>query len=368
MHFFTNSEIKAFVSCRQKHQWQYNEGGTGITKYSGNGGSRARELGSVVHEGLDGYHRQSAAQETAPLDLALALATARAGDSADLADTATEILRGYDAFYRANPVQGEIIGVEVPFAIQLHPDVVLTGKIDAVVRNTDGTLSVFEHKTAASVDDRYFMRLLVDFQIRLYAVALSRDLRFRSDPETPAVVRSCYYNVLCSKPPCQPSVLKNGALSVKHGIATTPEIYRAKMSELGIPEEGEYAELLQRLDQQGSKPFYQRREYLYRQQDVASFWDMILRITREMADGSFIYKNTTECSSFSGCEYLELCGGDRAVSEYYQKEQRHNELAGVDIRQLLSYDTGATGLSDLEAAFPVPPPSPVYPAAPSSFI
>lgn len=201
LHLLTSSRLRTAQECPRRHLYRYD---LCRTPY---GTSRASELGTAVHAGLEAWwvairegaekyalpSAVRAAEDASPFDEPFTLAMIRA------------LVVGYDAAWSEWAATVEVLGVEVPFSTELtHPvtGVVsstwrVAGKIDALVRLSDGRVAIIEHKTTsmdASAGSDYRRKLTLDPQVSTYfdgaeALGLKADL--------------CLYDVL-RKPSIKP--------------------------------------------------------------------------------------------------------------------------------------------------------------------
>jgi putative RecB family exonuclease len=153
------SQVKTYLRCPRQYQMRYVLGAEPEFV------PRNLVLGSAVHEGLAAYYRSVMQTSESPeqdVGLAALHATLEAakknrvpleeGDD-DLEAVGTGLLRVfYETVYQDPPV---VVGVEVPFAVELHDPVTgevleekLVGALDLVVEQESQNV-VVEHKTAA---------------------------------------------------------------------------------------------------------------------------------------------------------------------------------------------------------------------------
>ncbi|MGB8297475.1 MAG: PD-(D/E)XK nuclease family protein [Polyangia bacterium] len=153
------SQVKTYLRCPRQYQMRYVVGAEPEFV------PRNLVLGSAVHEGLAAYYRsvmetsESPEQDVGLAALHASLEAAKKNrvplekGGEDLEAVGTGLLRTfYEAVYQEPPV---VVGVEVPFAIELHDPVTgevleekLVGALDLVVRESERHV-VVEHKSAA---------------------------------------------------------------------------------------------------------------------------------------------------------------------------------------------------------------------------
>lgn len=202
IHLLTSSRLRLYQSCPRAHHYRYEVGLTPTAPETG-----ARALGTAVHAGLEAWwlawcegaekyalpSAVRAAEDAFPFDEPFTLAMIRA------------LVVGYDAAWSEWAATVEVLGVEVPFSTELtHPvtGVVsstwrVAGKIDALVRLSDGRVAIIEHKTRsgdAAAGSDYRRKLTLDPQVSTYFLG-AEALGFPAD--------LCLYDVLC-KPAIKP--------------------------------------------------------------------------------------------------------------------------------------------------------------------
>ena len=202
IHLLTSSRLRSFQSCPRAHHYRYEVGLTPTAPETG-----ARALGTAVHAGLEAWwlawregaekyalpSAVRAAEDALPFDEPFTLAMIRA------------LVVGYDAAWSEWAATVEVLGVEVPFSAELTHPVTgvasstwrVAGKIDALVRLSDGRVAIVEHKTRsgdAAAGSDYRRRLTLDPQVSTYFEGV-RALGYTAD--------LCLYDVLC-KPAIKP--------------------------------------------------------------------------------------------------------------------------------------------------------------------
>jgi hypothetical protein len=173
----TSTRLTALRKCLRLHYLRFEFGLTRVRQ------EEPRRFGSGFHHGRELFNAGVSR------DLAIQAATERyeiVPDWADPTDWAVEretlaaLLSGH--FWRYQQDDVESVAVEQAFDIPLvNPDIgavsrkfALAGKIDAIVRLSDGRLAVLEYKTAGediSPEAEYWQRLRCDAQISVYVLA-----------------------------------------------------------------------------------------------------------------------------------------------------------------------------------------------------
>lgn len=343
LHLLTSSRLRTAQECPRRHLYRYE---LCRTPY---GTSRASELGTAVHAGLEAWWvaiREGAAQYA----LASALSAAEAAyptDDAYAAALLRALVFAYDARWSEWAQTCEVIGVEVAFEAPLrHPTREgvfarswrVAGKIDALVRMADGRVAIVEHKTTAmdaSAGSDYRRKLTLDPQVSTYfdgaeALGIKADL--------------CLYDVL-RKPNIKPLLAtplesqkrtKAGALYAnqrEHDETATQ--YEARLIETiaADPEKHLLHAEIVRSDEE-------------REAHAWALWHAVRQIedTRRAyresgCDARAVPQNPGACLTRGRCDYLDVCEGTASVTDdarFKALETAHPELPE------LSHDNATT--------------------------
>lgn len=280
----TYSMFTAWLSCRQKFDYRYNQ--CIVPREN----AVALAFGSAVHAGLETWFKSH------DIDKAVEMA-----DRSDLSDTdrvkATELVRGYWEKYPRESFT--VIDIEREFSTPLiNPKTgcpsktwELAGKVDGIIEQ-NGELYILEHKTTSKADDDYFNRVEIDMQLAFYAIAIQQVL------ERPVV----------------------GAL---YDVIEKPAI------RLKTNEDIDSFRLRVRDDIDGDN--YVRRFIRFADGFLTMRQSLLWAMCREIRHGA-ICPNTSACLQFSTCPYLPLCrafGDLQSVPEFYTKRPPHEELSHV---------------------------------------
>ena len=319
------SEINTWLSCRAKHDFRFNHLLVPAEE------RQPLTLGRAVHIGLEVWYL------TSNLDHALqAMAEYLEGSSysEELVPLASGMLTGYVEHWRGQD-DFEVLHVEMPFRVPLVTPTGrasrifdLVGRVDMVVKKADGSIWLVEHKTVGNKDPHYFRRLETDNQIRAYAWAVSRFLGVS--------IRGVLYNVLRSKLPVEPDVLKNGTISKRANIDTTLDVFQAALARTNS-NPVDYVEIIERLRTEDNT-FFMRKELEIPAEDLQRWALETYAITRDMRRSRIVYRNPTACALHGGCEYRDICAGllpaDEVSTRYRSIVLKHPELSDVDLDSL----------------------------------
>lgn len=253
-----------------------------------------------------------------------------ATDPYDLA-RAEVMLRGYDARWGAE--RYDVLDVEAEFRAPLvNPDTgrasqtwILGGKIDVIVRETDGARRtlVVEHKTTsddAGVGSDYIKRLRLDGQVSTYFDGAAARLG--------APIDGCIYDVLVkpcirplrATPPESRKYTKDGRLyATQREADETPDEYRARLIEkiAASPDEFYVRAEVVRLD--GEMDDHRR-----------DTWELGRELRESVLAGRFP-RNPDACVRYGRtCEFFGVCTGEARLDDpaaFTRVENVHGELA-----------------------------------------
>ena len=172
MNLLTSSRIRAAHACPRLDHYRY---GLGLVAPS----TGAMAFGTAIHAGLEAWW--ATIRDGLPgdaLDAALAVLDCQPlADPYDLA-RAEAMLVAYDVRWLRWACSVEVLAIEAEFRAPLrHPDGrtartwSLAGKLDALVRLSDGRVAIVEHKTTsrdAGAGTEYRARLTLDPQVSVY--------------------------------------------------------------------------------------------------------------------------------------------------------------------------------------------------------
>lgn len=323
----TASRLRAFRTCARLHQFRYVEG------WRPREASEALRFGSLFHVGLEAWWTAAANPAAGPLDSALAAVAFRGADLFEQARV-EELLRGYDAAWRADVSAYEVLGVEVAYRAPLMNPATnlarsrtwqLAGKIDAIVRRReDGRVLVVEHKTTgdeiASDADSYWSTLALDHQISGYVLG-AEALGHQVDEILYDVAKKPGIKPLKATAPDARKYTKDGRLYANQREADeSPEEYRARL----------------RAEIESDRPRYFRRRTIPRtESQIRDFlydaWQQG-RSMHEMAKEGFAPRNPEACHRFGTCAFWLVCSTgthpSEHVNDYDHNENVNPELSG----------------------------------------
>ena len=313
----TSTRLSSLRRCPRLHFFRYEVGLTRIRT------ATPLRFGSGYHKGME-LHALGASDETLFECVLAEYETlphwADATEWAVERETLKTLLSGH--FWRYGQDDLQFLAVEVPFEIPLaNPDTgavsrsfTVAGKIDAIVRLSDGRLAVLEYKTAGediAPDSEYWLRLRCDGQISQYVLA-ARALGYD--------VATVIYDVT-RKP------------SIRLRQNETPEAFGQRL-----------------LADLGERPdfYFQRREVPRLEDELAEYqaelWQQaqaLLELRRRaahLADPARAHFRNVSKMTCSNCEFAELCLNGVRVdpacppSGYQVLSDVHPELAAVEVQ------------------------------------
>lgn len=301
----TASRLREARRCPRLHQLKYVQG------YRAKKTAHALRFGTLVHKGLEAWwEARRINMEIAALDLAMNAMGGEA-DPFDLV-RAQELMRGYHLRWIDEPL--EVLAVEAQFETDLihpttheaHPFWRLSGKLDAVVRDSNGLVRTMEHKTSGddiSPGAPYWAKLRLNSQISIYdtgAKSLGHD------------IVGCVYDVL-GKPKLKPYQVNS-----KRAKAETPEEFRLRLREDIASEPSAY---------------FQRAEVVRLESEIEAAaldtwaWAERLLIMDRMGNAP---RNDAACFDWGrACDFFSVCCSETSLDsdDYTQDDNVHPELS-----------------------------------------
>ena len=314
---------RTFQTCRKACQWRYLEGLVPL------GRDPALALGSLVHQGLECWHREgNLAGVLTTLDAACQTRQ-QAPEIHTAWLMATAMLTGYALRY---PVE-EFTVVALERVLQgaiLNPATgmpsrrfLLAGKIDGLVQ-WEGEYFLLEHKTTASLDGNYLERLWTDFQITLYSMLLEQTHGIR--------IAGILYNILVKAKLQQGQGETENEFQARRSALLAKSKSGKSSAQRHLPEAD--ADFRARLQAKYADPALYHREVLYLSRDqraaaMTDLWDLTQQCGEAQQRGVFT-RTTTQCFPLGrACPYVPLCRADGAAhikALLYEVRPPHEEL------------------------------------------
>lgn len=212
---------------------------------------------------------------------------------------------------------------EHKFQMDLCKGIILTGKIDAVVRTPDSNRWMMEHKTFKaewSEEDRWR-----NVQSSLYIRAWESLTRKRVD--------GILWDYIYSKPPTMPKINKNGSIS-KAALVTLPITVNRFLSANKLNSKTEGADTLIQAGEDGIERYF-HRVFLPRNERVERMvWEDAVSTAKEMKQKLGKSRERTIDLGCNMCEFKKLCnaaltGGDVGfvMSNFYYVDEAERDEA-----------------------------------------
>lgn len=209
----SHSRIKSWLRCRRQHWYKYKRRLQARVK------SKPLMLGSIIHDMLKAYHqRQDPWRELEKYkEQYQKLFLAEQEYYGDIIDNTRRLMELYFLKYS----QDKIIHAEEKFEVPLTDDILITGQIDGIDKKRKLLLETKSSDKEPSEAD-YFINL----QSSIY-------LDFVPRAGIVKKLEGTLWNLVRSKPPSKPELLKNGTMSKKN-IDTTWKVYRQAVIDAGL--------------------------------------------------------------------------------------------------------------------------------------
>lgn len=246
-----------------------------------------------------------------------------------------ELGRGMMGFYKTYAEKNddfEVVATESSFSVPLGfesidrreespnygkmVEVHLRGKRDAIIyyperKDPRYQYEIMDHKTAAKVDEDYFLKLENDPQCTTYVVASIYEATEGGYPWTE--IRGVLYNTLRKAYPRSPTILKSGFPSMnRQEESTTADMFTDCVKELGLIDWFHDSDKAQAyyeyLIAQGDKVFVQRETAPRNPHTVKIAFAELQMIAQEMVDEKVhIYKHPSGMSYCTRCQFRVPC-------------------------------------------------------------
>jgi len=256
------------------------------------------------------------------------------GDEEEFADFLT-LGVGMMEFYKTYAADNddfEVVAAESKFSVPLEFESVdireespnygkkievhLRGKRDAIVfyperKDPRWQSGIMDHKTAAKVDEDYFLKLENDPQCTTYIVASVYEARTFDYPWTD--IRDVLYNTLRKVYPKPPTILKSGFPSInRQEESTTAKMFVDCVKDVGLidwfhedPKAQAYYEYL---IEKGDKVFIQREPATRNPHQIAVAYRELQDVAQEMLDpNTKLYKHPSGMSYCTRCQFRTPC-------------------------------------------------------------
>ena len=302
----TFSAARKFQSCHKSYDNRYNKHLVPLEQ------NETLFLGSLIHDCLEMWYKRDLNDLSIEIQIGRLIDEAypmRVSDEKQKKDwhLAKAMMDGYINQYQQEDFR--IIDTELEFSVPIINPITnrqsrsfeLMGKVDGLVM-LNNEYYIMEHKTAALITGDYIEKLPMDFQINLYAMALSR---FKNIP-----IAGVIYNVIQKSRIRQ----KLGESEEQFEIRRQELIQKSKTGKTSakrqMPESDESFQYRLQSIYQDDKMFH--REILYLSQtDIQRTQNQLWEITQEILTTQrrgVWSQNTDNCFKYhSPCMYFTLC-------------------------------------------------------------
>ena len=325
----TFSAAKKFQSCHKAYYNRYKKNLVPLEQ------DEVLFLGSTIHNCLELWYKRDPNDPIIEIQIGRLIDEAypmRVSDEKQKKDwhLAKAMMEGYINKYPSEDF--EIVDTELEFCVPIINPATnrtsrsfeLMGKVDALVK-LDDFFFIMEHKTAALITGDYIEILPMDFQINIYALALSR---FKNIP-----IAGVIYNVI------QKSRIKQklGESEEQFEIRKNELIQKSKTGKTAakrqMPESDESFQHRLRSVYEDNKMFHRETLYLS-QEDIRrteyQLWEITQEILNTQRRGVWS-QNTDTCFRYHRpCMYFPLCrahDNPNIKDNLYKELPPHSELS-----------------------------------------
>lgn len=342
LQLLTNSRRNSHGACHRRHYYEYELGARPVTD------AEALRFGTLIHAGLEAWLLSLWQGPEQALSDALAAIQANAPKAeadAYVQSVAQAMIEGYHDRWKDDGM--EVLAVEQHYQIPLvNPDTQgisrtwqLAGKIDGIVRTSDGKVRVIEHKTTSDILDpesRYWTKLAIDGQVSGYYMG-AKALGYE--------VEGCVYDVL-RKPALRPTQVpvldEDGQKIVLDANGERVKTAKGTWRQTGdtalgyalqvrpeTPEEL-YARLKADIAAQPDR-YFRRQEVPRLEADLVEYLGDMWAVGREIAEAQNNGrwpKNPRSCDNYGTCPYFEVCAGRESIDNphVFRRGPTHPEL------------------------------------------
>lgn len=315
----TMSSTGEYESCERRYRYKH------IDLVRPRIAGKARNVGSLLHSGLELFHADKSIDEClAALDAITKLVGAdeffNSPDGQIEYHRTRAMLRAYFQRWAETRPAWKVIAVERAFEFEIAPGVMFAGKLDLVAER-DGVLYVWDHKSSsdeiANVGTDFWQHLAIDKQIVTYSEAIKRE-----HGRMPAIL----WDVV-GKPGGKP----RGKAKIARRKSETDQEYETRKADnletLDEFEERLCAEMLAAPDE-----YLVRREVHRTAEQHAELLAEVIETCRRIDahQGPWVRNDRACQSKYGTCAYLGVCAGVEGLdSERFEKLETPNPELGT---------------------------------------
>ena len=214
----------------------------------------------------------------------------------EIKEQAENLFKRYLQCYK--PDKWDVIVAEREFLVPIpNTDACLKFVVDLLIQEKDGGVWLVDHKFTSRDLDSWANWLSLDEQANLYLWGLN-ELGYN--------VEGAIFNLLRTKTPTVPKILKSGQLSKAKNIDTDPETYLQAIidNKLNVRD---YTDILEHLNDHG-KPFFKQFKTARTKPELGLICLELEALIHDLKTNQEAYpvKNATQACGWD-CPYLELC-------------------------------------------------------------
>lgn len=277
------SQIRTWKECRQKWYYKYVEG------LKPTGRIKKVEIGKYGHHLLESFYKGKNLEEASQEywdEQTKDMLQEEYEEFEEVRELAESITERYLDYYDVEN-EWEIIAVEEKFKVNIpthrgyKSQNYLRGIIDLVVRDSSGEIWLVDHKYTSIDLLKYEDNLVLDEQSNYYLWALSQLLESKG-------VAGIIFNLLRTKEPTVPRVLKAGGLSKAKNIDTTYDVYLQAILDNELEPE-DYTDILEDIKDK-DRLFFKRHKVYRTSEEIDHIGEELYNMTKDMRNG-VIYPN-----------------------------------------------------------------------------
>ena len=323
----TPSELMAFQFCRLYHEYRYGQRMIPLEE-------NARfTLWKAVSRGLAAWYERfdlSLARHAIEESLLESLL------QPELLPLAIGMLEHYETHWK--DMDGfNVLQIDLPV---MTPIVTPSGRasriqdlaciVPLVLEKPDGTIWVMMHRIVSRKEPNLSERLETDLRVRTMAWMLNHCL--------PGGIEGVIVNVLRSKLPAEPEILKSGKVSKRVNIDTTLGKFTDALNRTGS-DPADYTVILDRLSKE-TDSFFRRWERKYTTDEMERTGKELYIVSRDLRRSSRepVYGNSNSCTLYGTCPYLDLCiggsGSQSPCGSYLRLDYKHPAFLETDLDML----------------------------------
>ena len=294
------TQLKTWKRCRQKWYYRYVRGLVPKERV------KKIELGNYGHALLEAYYKGEDLQQASEKywhEQTKDMFQEEMIEYQEVRDQAEQLVERYIKHYQEKGEEFKVLAVEEHFQVTIPTTTGrksmtdLQGVFDLVVEDDTGELWLVDHKFTSIDLDKYEENLVLDEQANYYLWALAELLGdYRA-------VSGIIFNLIRTKLPTVPQVLKSGRLSKAKNIDTDVDTYLKAIKDNRL-NPNDYVDILNYL-KENSRPFFKRCRVYRTPEELEYVKNELYEVSKDMKNCS-IYRNATRDCSWD-CPYRELC-------------------------------------------------------------